>query len=144
MNLRETFLEALAHDEDDTAVRLVFADWLEDQGEHEEADRQRRWPAAKEWLNRFCEENNPDPPPAPSDPADPGDLSISYQELLRRARTALEESAHGPTGIDCGRNDHMCDALRAQSRTFWKNIYIVTGVLFPVGAQERIGFGCSC
>ena len=55
MDQREAFLKALAENEDDTTTRLVYADWLDEQGEHEEADRQRKWPAAKEWLVRFCQ-----------------------------------------------------------------------------------------
>ena len=61
MNERDAFLEALARNEDDTPTRLVYADWLDEQGEHEEADRQRKWPAAKEWLVRFCRRFNPHP-----------------------------------------------------------------------------------
>src|SRR5205814_1124014 len=53
MNQRNAFLKALAKNEDDTATRLVYADWLDEHGEHEEADRQRKWPAAKEWLVRL-------------------------------------------------------------------------------------------
>jgi uncharacterized protein (TIGR02996 family) len=59
MSDRDAFLRALANDEDDTPTRLVYADWLEERGEHEEADRQRKWPAAKEWLVRLCKYNNP-------------------------------------------------------------------------------------
>lgn len=51
---RQMFLKALSDNEDDTSTRLVYADWLEERGEHEEADRQRRWPAAKQWLLEFA------------------------------------------------------------------------------------------
>ena len=47
------FLKSILEQPDDDARKLVYADWLEDHGEHEEADRQRQWPAAKEWLVRF-------------------------------------------------------------------------------------------
>jgi uncharacterized protein (TIGR02996 family) len=59
MNDREAFLRALKKNEDDTATRIIFADWLDEHGEHEEADRQRQWPAAKGWLVQFCQDNNP-------------------------------------------------------------------------------------
>ncbi len=48
------FLKALAQNEDETTTRLVYADWLDERGEHEEADRQRKWPVAREWLVQFC------------------------------------------------------------------------------------------
>jgi uncharacterized protein (TIGR02996 family) len=54
MNEREGFLAALAADEDDAEARLVFSDWLDEHGKHEEAGRQRRWPAAKAWLVDFA------------------------------------------------------------------------------------------
>lgn len=50
MDTREMMLAALAVDPDDLHTRLVYADWLEDQGEGDEADRQRKWPAAKAFL----------------------------------------------------------------------------------------------
>src|SRR5689334_21453451 len=57
----DEFLEALQRHADDTSLRLVLADWLDERGEHEEADRQRQWPAAKEWFVRLCHEHNPPP-----------------------------------------------------------------------------------
>jgi uncharacterized protein (TIGR02996 family) len=44
------FLEAIKKNEDDTATRLVYADWLDEHDEPEEADRMRRWQASKQWL----------------------------------------------------------------------------------------------
>ncbi len=49
----DSILKRLIEHEDDTATRLVYADMLDYEGEHEEADRQRKWPAAKQWLVRF-------------------------------------------------------------------------------------------
>jgi len=56
MSTREAFLRALEADEDDVTTRLVYADWLEERGQTEEAERQRAWPAAKEWLVKFYKE----------------------------------------------------------------------------------------
>src|SRR5262249_21254931 len=38
MTEREAFLQAIRADPDDDLLRLVFADWLDEQGEHEPAD----------------------------------------------------------------------------------------------------------
>ena len=54
MNEREAFLEAIAANQDDTLIRLVFADWLDEHGEPEEAERQRQWPEAKRRLDDIC------------------------------------------------------------------------------------------
>ena len=77
MNERDAFLKALTKNEDDIPTRLVYADWLDEQGLHEEADRQRKWPAAKEWLVKFCRDHNPAPGDENSDV-----WVVSYQELM--------------------------------------------------------------
>lgn len=138
MNERDAFLKALAEDEDDTTTRIVYADWLDEQGEHEEADRQRKWPVAKAWLVRFCLNHNP------PDDEDPYEWVISYKELLGLARQAVEEADEGEFGFSCGNNMTMCDALRANSREFWKNWSIVTGVPLPPDVGDKIHFRCAC
>lgn len=139
MNEREGFLKLLAENEDDTTTRLVYADWLDDRGEHEEADRQRKWPAAKEWLVKFCEANNPKP-----DDEDPYESVISYDDLVERARSAVEHESTWGIGFSCGNNMSMCDALRSESGEFWKNWSIVTGVPLPPDIEEKSGFSCAC
>jgi uncharacterized protein (TIGR02996 family) len=139
VNQRNAFLKALAENEDDTPTRLVYADWLDEQGEHEEADRQRKWPAAKEWLVRFCQAHNPGP-----DDEDPYEWVISYEDLLALGRQAVEEADGGGLGFSCGNNMSMCDALRANTREFWRNWSIVTGIPLPPGAVDKSGFRCAC
>jgi uncharacterized protein (TIGR02996 family) len=116
VNERDGFLKLLAENEDDTTTRLVYADWLDDRGEHEEADRQRKWPAAKEWLVRFCRANNP--------PPDYEEWIIDYETLLDLGREAVEraeEDGDGELWFSCGNNMGMCDALRSECDEFWKN-----------------------
>lgn len=139
MSERNAFLEALAEDEDDTTTRLVYADWLDEHGEHEEADRQRRWPAAKEWLVRFCRDNNPD-----AGAADPYERVIAYEELLELGRQAVAESGKDGLGFYCGNNMTMCGALRGNSREFWKNWSVVTGIPLPPDAAGKSYFNCAC
>ncbi len=137
MNERDAFLKVLAANEDDTTVRLVYADWLDEQGEHEEADRQRKWPAAKEWLIRLSRDNNP-----PSED-DPDEWFISYQTLLELGREGVERTGDW-YGFSCANNMSMCDALRENSEEFWKNWSIVTGVPLPPDIEEKSGFSCAC
>jgi uncharacterized protein (TIGR02996 family) len=143
MSERDAFLKALAENEDDTTTRLVYADWLDDHGEHEEADRQRKWTPAKAWLVQFCRDNNPDH----DDDDDDGDDSyywiISYKRLLRLGREAVEGADASGFGFDCGANETMCIALRDNRREFWTNWSIVTGIAVPLDVTESY-FGCSC
>jgi uncharacterized protein (TIGR02996 family) len=135
---REAFLKALADNEDDNFTRSVYADWLDENGEHEEADRQRKWPAAKAWVVRFCEKHNP------PEGDDPDEYPIPYKELLERARGAVEETDAEELWFHCGRNETMCDALRANRREFWKNWSIVTGVPVSEEKVDSSGFSCAC
>lgn len=139
MNLRDAFLTALAENEDDTTTRLIYADWLDEHGEHEEADRQRKWPASKEWLVNFCRDHNP-----PPDDEDPYLQVLSYADLIELGRAAVEEADEEEFGFHCGNNMDMCDALRANSQEFWKNWSIVTGIPLPADVEGRSYFRCAC
>jgi uncharacterized protein (TIGR02996 family) len=139
MSPRDAFLQALTDNEDDITTRLVYADWLEEQGEHEEADRQRKWPAAKEWLVRFCRDHNP-----PPDEEDPYERVTSYPELIELGREAVEDADERGFGFHCGTNETMCNALRANSQEFWKNWSIVTGIPLPPDADGKGYFSCAC
>jgi uncharacterized protein (TIGR02996 family) len=142
---REAFLKALAANEDDVTARLVYADWLDEHGEHEEADRQRKWPAAKEWLKAFARQFNPD---ADSENEFPGmykamvDIRyfpVSYRVLVEMGQAALSEGY-----IDCGANEELCEALRQDDKEFWKNWSILTGVPSPSAVAGGFPYGCSC
>jgi uncharacterized protein (TIGR02996 family) len=130
---RDAFLRALAEDEDDATTRLVYSDWLEEHGEHEEADRQRKWPAAKEWLIRFCRDHNPS-----------YSQVISFEDLLELGRKAVEEAREDWLGFYCGDNETMCNALRANSREFWQNWSVVTGIPVPPDVEGKSHFSCGC
>jgi uncharacterized protein (TIGR02996 family) len=139
MSLRNAFLKTLAENEDDTTTRLIYADWLDEQGEHEEADRQRKWPAAKAWLVRFCQDHNPAP-----DEEDPYEWVISYEQLLELGRKGVENATEGDIGFSCGNNQTMCDALRENCQEFWKNWSTVTGIPVPADIEEQSYFRCAC
>ena len=139
MSERDAFLKALAENEDDTTTRLVYSDWLDDHGEHEEADRQRKWPAAKAWLVRFCRDHNP-----PPDDEDPYEWVISYAELIELGLDAVVRADEQEFGFSCGNNMAMCDALRANSREFWKNWSTVTGIPLPPDVEAKSNFRCAC
>jgi uncharacterized protein (TIGR02996 family) len=136
---RNAFLKALKKNEDDTTTRLVYADWLDERGEHEEADRMRKWDAAKKWLVKFSKKHNP-----PED--DPEEWYITYADLIELGREAVKnaDKKTGESEFDCGNNMGMVDALQENSKEFWKNWSIITGIAVPPDTQEKIYFGCAC
>lgn len=137
MSMQDEFLKALEKNEDDTNTRLVYADWLDEHGQHEEADRQRKWPASKEWLVEFCRVNNP----PPDEDGDQEEWIIAYDVLLDLGRIAAES---GEFWFSCGNNMDMCDALRGNSEDFWEHISILTGVPLPNNVADQTGFSCAC
>ena len=58
MDHEKHFLELLDANEDDNDTRVIYADWLDEAGRYEEAQRQRAWPAAKAWMVEAVEQYN--------------------------------------------------------------------------------------
>ena len=156
-NYQASFLRALAANEDDEETRLVYADWLEEQGQHEEAVRQRQWTGAKAWLVAFCEENNPklsdddylndegrqDPDQAIEMLHYYESLHISYQDLIELAREAVNDDPKEPQ-IFFGGNMDIMEALYEAREEFWKNWSIVTGIPLNDDIVNKSSFRCAC
>jgi uncharacterized protein (TIGR02996 family) len=139
-DMRSAFLDALAQNEDDTTTRLVYADWLDENGEHEEADRQRKWPAAKEWLVDFWTAHNY---AGGLDRADDDDGYYAFPTVKALIKKAGEALRDGSCSLDCGADEGICGALRQDDREFWENISIVVGLPAP-GAEHRGSYSCGC
>jgi len=125
---QDQFIKALEQDEDDTVLRLAYSDWLEEHNFPEEADRQRKWPAAKAWLVKFCEEYNEH---SEWDEI----MQIKYKDLIEFAMS----------NDDClvvGNNETMCDALRKYRKAIFKNLSIITGKIFD--SEDHYYFSCAC
>lgn len=137
MNQRKAFLKALDSNEDDTSTRMVYADWLDEHGEHEEADRQRKWPAAKAWFVRFCEQHN-------SDEYGPEEWAIQYQDLIELGKEAVKDADGDRFGFSCGNNMTMSYALNQHTHEFWKNWSIITGIHLAADAESKCYFSCAC
>ena len=132
MSEREAFLRAIAANEGDHLVRLVFADWLDEHGEHEEADRQRRWPEAKAWLDELCRKLN-------ARGRAFGETSVE-QLLEFGRRVSATESAEVVFSID---GDDFPDgggivaAMRDQIPEFWKAWAVVAGSPVPPNVERK-------
>lgn len=151
MPTREDFLRKITENEDDPVVRLVYADWLQEQGDYDEEERQRKWTAAKQWIVSFCKENNPPLPGEPGYedwPEGYDQIRIPYEELMTMATKAYEESeehfAAAAPHMYFGGNQSMCDAMRARGEEFWRNWSIVTGLKIDEQAAREGTYGCGC
>lgn len=134
MEEREAFLlRELAANEDDLRTRLVFADWLDASGQHAEADRHRKWPAAKSWLIRFCQKYNA-----------PDTREITYDYLIKAGMSQVYDGQLMSPRIDCGNNEDICNALRENCDEFWKNWSILTGIRAAPEEIQLSHFSCAC
>lgn len=144
---RERFLAALAKNEDDTPVRMAFADWLDERGEHEEANRHRRWPAAKQWIVDLCEKQRPVPNPA-HDPDGRGfkflmEIFMTY-EMLMACVSDVASMQDDVLVVGLGGSEWLCNDLSKNREKFWENWSIVTGIPLPTARIEKACFVCSC
>ncbi len=146
MTDRDLFLKALEENEDDVPTRMAYADWLEERGEVEEAERQRKYPEAKAWLVEFhrtwggvgerrqgnSEESN----------WDYDWHRVSYDMLMLRAYEAAVVDKDYSFGL--GPDEDLCDGLRQNHMAFWENWSIVTGHRIDMEKAEGGWFSCAC
>ena len=129
---RRAFLTAIgAARWDDELPRLVYADWLDENGEHEEAERQRKYVPAERWLTRVRREL------ISSDEDDPPWDPISYETLIEAALTFLrtEDEDFPPYETLYCLPFETPDVVYEQREALWKNIEIVTGL--AVSGRDR-------
>ncbi len=168
MTDRERFLKALAKNEDDTSTRLVFADWLDEHGEYDEANRQRAWPEAKAWLVKFYSDSRRDQietlngyrreypdeyegrTSVEDDFDDPSDNYVNtFERMMEQATACILGSDRWGGSEPFGRmivynSEWLCDALRAHHREFWTNACIYLGYPIPDDLDDKGHFSCAC
>jgi uncharacterized protein (TIGR02996 family) len=160
---RQIFIDLLAKDEDNNTTRLIYADWLEDNGFHEESERQRKWPDAKKWMLDIVEQGNADRYYEYED-LNPltgeitkeryeGEWYIDYPTLMQLAaeeyRERTKDSKNGEWsggdfwGFHVGNNMTMQEVLGTNRVKFWENWSILTGHPMPKNPDDSF-FRCAC
>jgi uncharacterized protein (TIGR02996 family) len=139
---RMAFLHAIeAGPWDDQLARDIYADWLDERGEHEEAMRQRAYVAARRRLTEFAEKHAetiwPDGQ-AWRPGVDPvGRRTLTYEEIVATAASYVEaynRSYHyayfPPSAIQMSDADLGFVGLELR-RQFWTDWSTVTGAPVP-------------
>jgi len=143
----QVYLQTLQADEDDDATRAMYADWLDEQGRHDEAERQRKWPEAKAWLvellaaheGQYWEDE--DGNMQPSD-----EWSPDFKEFVETVQDSLENlraGGHDPWGsFTTYNNNSLADAINSNREQFWRVWSVLTGD--PPPPEDRDYFRCGC
>lgn len=139
--IREKFKAALFENEDNREVRAAFADWLDERGEHEEAQRHRDWQEARTWLIEFCHKYR-------NYCGDGPDMTLEALIAIANEgyRRWKNEPGRNPNlSMFLGAYESLCDALRGpEGPTFWKYWAIATGRYVSGGEATKATYGCGC
>jgi len=125
-SVKAEFLAAIKADRFDAATRKVFADWLEDHGEDDEAVIQREWTAenqraAEQYLREYADE-----------------CEITSGELIEAGHAYLDDG-------DClGIGTMTPDVAMGSQEEFWGHFMVVTGRPVPAGKREDCFVHCAC
>lgn len=158
---KNEFTELLKQNEDDLVTRLVYADWLEENGYCEEAERHRLWNDAKKWMvdfsNRCKSEIHAKWKSWANSESEfeewvrDGDNGpMSYQELIDLGKAAYDEADRDNNGeitdltTFCGDRESMMEHLMRERRDFWNNWSIITGNPLPDKFENLAYFRCAC
>ncbi|MFO0850639.1 MAG: TIGR02996 domain-containing protein [Gemmataceae bacterium] len=139
MDDRQVFLAQIDADPLNHLLRCVFADWLDDRGESDEADRQRQWVAAFEYLREnfmdcYVEFG------AEEESREPTSFADTMKEIEYWQTSLIED------GDICFADTESPEKLydEADRNEFYRNLEIVTGTTITAVTRERASFRCAC
>lgn len=139
--IQEQFVKAITDNPRDWTARKIYADWLDDHDQPEDADKQRNWNDEKqdawEWLEKFASEGGT---------TNFNERAITINDLIDAGNLFLDSGEYHDTW--CQEGDENLSSMMTSLKTrieFWTNFEKVTGrnVEDKIKQQGR-PFSCSC
>lgn len=130
--MREAFEEALRKDHYDEVTRMVFADWLDENGFDDEATAQRKWTREKQesedWLREFVKDVSRED----DWDEDSRQCDLTYESLIAAAKDG--DDIHFPYDTP--------DRCYSDRMEMEKHLAIILDL--NRGDVPHIGFRCGC
>lgn len=123
----QDFLDEIAKDPYNEQIRIVYADWLEECDEYDEAIRQRKFIPAYKWLRNFADE-----------------WYFDFNELIYEADREELANNWGRYVVAHGVDLHSRGELGEDHDIFWQNLSIYTGKQYTQEHIDTMGWSCSC
>ena len=142
--MKDDFLKIISENPTDYVHRNIYADWLDEHGEHEEADRQRKYEASDKWMIDFASQHS-----SGGDEWYGPFHQYTKDDLLEAAMSALEAEREGDwwNGLVQQGSDSLRDALWEEEtrNKFWEHFSILTGYSLAEEEKKNVTpFSCSC
>ena len=143
MTSKEDFLNAINDHPEDDLYRQVYADWLDDHGEYDGAQRQRNYKKSVQFLKNWVEKIRDDTQQSMEVLEASTNQPLTYENVLRVARSKLE---HDEWGDECIRFLGMNDPWMHDEDEFWEAVSVVTCLPIPdaIKRHHLSIFSCSC
>lgn len=144
MSDRASFEAAIKENRYDTAIRRVFADWLDENGFDDEAVFHREWTAewqrAEDWLRNFATTLGVGHYSAYGG----DDKEITYADMMRHAKAWVDSQGDSwPEYFTQIGSENARDEMHAHADEFWKNYAIVTKTEIDPNMDKHF-YSCSC
>jgi uncharacterized protein (TIGR02996 family) len=147
---QDVFLRAIEAEPLNEAMRGVYADWLDENDQPEEAQRQREWVKAFHYLAQFTREHYDGWEYDDDGERIPGTLKYDFAKVMDEVGWWKESVTEGTAYIQKGSigfstvyaQDELHDPEKR--REFWRCFKVITGVEASEELRNQEWYRCAC